>query len=409
VTPGRSDRYPTKVGGCGVCDVDRAFLRASERPRYEEGSDPVRVVDLFCGCGGLTLGIAEAARAADRALEVVLGIDADADAVAVYQANFPMAQVIRDRVERWFDGQLGSPLTATEQRVVTQVGRVDVLAAGAPCQGHSDLNNHTRRIDERNLLYLRVARAAEVLRPKALLIENVPAVLRDSERVVVKTRRVLDAIGYSVDDGVIGLITLGTPQLRRRHVLLAHRGKSIGALSALRPRCDVHPQRDLEWAIGDLRDVAAPRGIDTPSKTSRDNEARISWLFEHGKFDLPNDLRPICHQSEHSYISMYGRLRWDRPAQTITTGFGSMGQGRYVHPSRRRTITAHEAARIQMLPDFFDLSAARSRGAVAALVGNAVPPPLAMRLTLPLLMPSSDQELTAAAGGGVALSSVASA
>ena len=71
---------------------------------------------------------------------------------------------------------------------------------------------------------------------------------------------------------------------------------------------------------------------------------------------------------------MYGRLRWDQPAQTITTGFGSMGQGRYVHPARRRTITPHEAARLQTFPDTFDFGDVTSRKALAKMIGNAVPP-----------------------------------
>ena len=82
---------------------------------------------------------------------------------------------------------------------------------------------------------------------------------------------------------------------------------------------------------------------------------------------------------------MYGRLHWEKTAQTLTTGFGSMGQGRYVHPLRRRTITPHEAARIQMIPDFFDFSKVDSRSALAKLIGNVVPPALGIALGVPLL------------------------
>jgi DNA mismatch endonuclease (patch repair protein) len=97
-------------------------------------------------------------------------------------------------------------------------------------------------------------------------------------------------------------------------------------------------------------------------------------------------MRPKCHRDkEHSYISMYGRLSWDDPAQTITTGFGSMGQGRFVHPALPRTITPHEAARLQTLPDFYDLDTTKARGAWAMVVGNAVPPLLAVRLVEPLI------------------------
>jgi DNA (cytosine-5)-methyltransferase 1 len=74
--------------------------------------------------------------------------------------------------------------------------------------------------------------------------------------------------------------------------------------------------------------------------------------------------------------SVYGRLSWDRPAQTITSGFGSMGQGRYVHPLRRRVITPHEAARLQGLPDFFSFDSVVGRTLLHEMIGNAVPPQL---------------------------------
>jgi DNA (cytosine-5)-methyltransferase 1 len=82
---------------------------------------------------------------------------------------------------------------------------------------------------------------------------------------------------------------------------------------------------------------------------------------------------------------MYGRLRPELPANTITTGFGSPGQGRYIHPTQPRTLTAHEAARLQMFPDFFDFSAARSYKTLAKMIGNAVPMKLTYLLTLGLL------------------------
>jgi DNA (cytosine-5)-methyltransferase 1 len=142
---------------------------------------------------------------------------------------------------------------------------------------------------------------------------------------------------------------------------------------SLQSQCEGHP-RTVRWAIGDLEDVESGGVLDTPSVPTPTNAARIKWLFDNDAYDLDNTQRPPCHQSAHSYVSMYGRLAWDEPAQTVTTGFGSMGQGRYVHPSRQRTITAHEAARLQMLPDFFDFGPARCRSAIARMIGNAVPP-----------------------------------
>ena len=82
---------------------------------------------------------------------------------------------------------------------------------------------------------------------------------------------------------------------------------------------------------------------------------------------------------------MYGRLRWDEAAQTITTGFGSIGQGRYVHPARRRTITPHEAARLQTFPDWYDFGKGTTRAALATMIGNAVPPLLMVALGLEVI------------------------
>jgi DNA (cytosine-5)-methyltransferase 1 len=373
-----------------ACSEDAKFLR-SPRPLYEELPDPVRVVDLFAGCGGLTLGVAEAARRSGRGIDVRLALDSNGDAAGVFHANFPAAIVHTDLVEGWFDGELGSQLTKREDDVHKLVGRVDVLLGGPPCQGHSDLNNRTRRDDERNGLYARMARAAEVLRPEMVLVENVPTVKHDVERIVEVTIRALRAAGFGVDDRVIDLLKLGAPQRRRRHVILALKNRAVDprrVLDMLGPRCEHHPARTVRWAIGDLLDVGGRDMIDTPAVASADNERRMRWLFRYDKYDLPNQLRPICHQSEHSYRSMYGRLQWDEPAQTVTTGFGSMGQGRYVHPGVPRTMTAHEAARLQGLPDFLDFRSARTRGAVARLVGNAVPPVLSMRVAevaLPLI------------------------
>src|SRR6185312_3602501 len=114
----------------------------------------------------------------------------------------------------------------------------------------------------------------------------------------------------------------------------------------------------------------------------------MAFLFEHGLYDLPNNQRPECHRDgNHSYRSVYGRLRWTEPAQTITTGFGSMGQGRYVHPQRRRTLTPHEAARLQTFPDWFDFGKETRRGVLAKAIGNAVPPFLTLQIGQ-LILPS---------------------
>jgi DNA (cytosine-5)-methyltransferase 1 len=367
---------------CVICTRDRAFLRRASRPRYEKYRPVVRIVDLFCGCGGLSLGIAEAARRAGLGTKVSMAIDSDEDAVAVYRSNFPHADVRCVPVEKVFDGHLNAKRSKSEEATRDQVGPVDVLIGGPPCQGSSDLNNHTRRDDPRNALYARMARAAWVLKPALVLVENVPSVRHDVEEVVDVTSRALRRVGYAIHDAIIDLSGLGVPQRRRRHIMLASRDPRVDpriVLESLTVRCDKHPARSVGWAISDLVKTNGHL-FDTPSTPTPRNAKRIAYLFREDLFDLPNRLRPSCHHSDHTYRAMYGRLRWEDPAQTVTTGFGSMGQGRYVHPREPRMITPHEAARLQMLPDFVTFRDAPSRGAIAKMIGNCVPPALGIAI-----------------------------
>jgi len=371
-------------GSCLQCKADARFLRRSTRPKELFGSAPLHVADLFAGCGGMSLGVVEAARRAGRRVKIVLAADTDGHSLKAYKANFPDARISESDVSTLFPGDPGTSLRRVEQEFKETIGRVDVLIGGPPCQGHSDLNNHTRRSDPKNALYLRMARAAEILAPRVVVVENVAAVRRDAGRIVERTRAALEQAGYTVDDRIIDLARVGVPQRRRRHLLLASRGMGIEpkrVLNALESSMSNHPDRTVKWAIEDLRSANGQGMFESPSRATVENVRRIQYLFDNGLYELPNDQRPKCHQNgDHSYVSIYGRLHWDRPAQTITTGFGSMGQGRYVHPSQRRTITPHEAARLQTFPDWFDFGQNGHRTAVASMIGNAVPPLLMLAL-----------------------------
>lgn len=358
----------------------RHSLQRRTRPSFPRDLAALRIVDLFSGCGGLTLGVAQAAAANGLRPDVRLALDFEPLATEVYKKNFRFASRVETApVENFFDGAIGGPRTLTEKRTATRTGTVDVLLGGPPCQGHSNLNNHTRRVDGKNALYLRMVRAAEVLKPRAILVENVPAVLNDrhdGEGVVDRARKHLTVLGYTVADSVIELEKLGVAQTRRRHILFAIQNGETTTPSAVFDALPQHPRRDLRWAIGDLLDIDETSPIDRAPQAQTANNQRMQYLLDNDLYDLPNALRPKCQQGEHSYKSMYGRLRWNEPAQTITSGFGSIGQGRYMHPERLRALTAHEAARIQGFPDYFDFSPCPTRGALATMIGNAVPPAL---------------------------------
>ena len=365
-------------------DYDREWLRSERAPRTRVlgALKPLRIADLFSGCGAMTLGLVEACRAIRKRAQPVLAADCDPTALAVYSANFPGATVESRPLETVLDSDPGERLSQSEVKLKELVGDVDILVGGPPCQGHSDLNNRTRRSDPKNALMLRMARCAEVLEPTHIVVENVPAVVHDRGRVVDLMAKTLSGAGYSVDYGFVDLVEIGVPQRRRRFVLLASRNQ-VDLSSSL--QAFIVPGRTVRWAIEDLGGVETEREFDTASVASPANVRRMEYLFKNELFDLPDEQRPPCHRDKkHSYKSVYGRLSWDEPAQTITTGFGSMGQGRFVHPTERRTLTPHEAARIQMFPDYFDFGET-SRTALAKLIGNAVPPKLTYVLGLALL------------------------
>ena len=351
---------------------DYAFLRKRKRGILDAEFPKFFCVDLFSGCGGLSLGAREACLAVGRRFVPLLAIDKDSASQEVYKKNFKPLRSYRNDIWDIVDGQLSASYTTNEKAILEGLGEVDLLLAGPPCQGHSDLNNHTRREDERNALYERVGRFAEISAPRHILIENVPNIIHSHEHVLESTMNVLVKCGYKVDTGVVSLEDIGIPQKRRRHVLVASLEKCVSITDVIEKHRISHP-RDVRWAIGDLECEKRKGGLTTPTDHTKENLLRIKYLFEHDLFDLPDHMRPACHRNGHTYKAMYGRMKYDQPAQTVTSGFGSPGQGRYIHPSQPRTITPHEAARLQFFPDFFDFSSGVKRGSLAQMIGNAVP------------------------------------
>jgi len=386
-----SNRASIEASETEVAGDDRAYLRSTTPPTGIPGTSPcLRIADLFCGCGGLSLGVQEASRSLGFGCTVALAVDSDDSAAACFERNLPGANVLACDVGKILDGRLGDRLTSREKEWAARVAPLDLLVGGPPCQGHSDLNNFSRRSDPKNSLYLFMGRASEVWTPRHVLVENVVGVKRAKQNVVSLVADRLARLGYFVNEGIVDLWRLGVPQSRRRHVLLASRERTI-KIEAVQSRYEIGP-RDLRWAIGDLEDCPPARLLDQPAETSPANRKRIDYLFDNDLYDLPNEQRPACHRDkEHSYFSIYGRLRWDKPAQTVTTGFYSMPMGRYIHPSQRRTLTAHEAARLQFFPDYFDFSAVKNRTSLARMIGNAVPMKLSYVFARELFVPEASE------------------
>lgn len=357
--------------------------------RVHSGEPSVRLADLYCSVGGLTLGAHVATEILGGSCTVTAAADTDKDALRIYSHNFGPAQVVNESVRDLVDFQITQDASdkyrfrysCASDGIAGHLGRPSLLIGGPPCQGHSSLNNRTRSSDPKNQLLLTMPALAVALGVPALVIENVPNILNDSRNVVQIATELLESSGYYVAQGVIAAGDLGWPQTRKRFFIVARRTPFAAELDEVLSAIRMH-ERPLSWAIGDLLDQPLDDEdvMNSVPKLSDENERRIQWLFENDAYELPDRERPRCHQDGHTYPAVYGRLRWDLPAPTITGGFLSPGRGRFVHPLRKRVITPHEAARIQGFPDSFEFAAEGgpepTRANLAKWIGDAVPPVL---------------------------------
>ncbi len=366
----------------------------------------VRTIDLFCGVGGLTAGVTLAAAEMGQQIRCELAVDADADALAVFGRNHRARRLVDESVQALVDYRVrGEGETATfvyapellDEDVAQCSAGVDLVVAGPPCQGHSNLNNHTRRSDRRNHLYLCAVAFALACRARAVVIENVTSVIHDKDRVVDSARALLEAHGYGVTDGVLAADDMGWPQTRKRHFLIA-RMPVDGCESGPLPLTDVAAAlrdphgRSVMWAIGGEQRLSHDSWLHEPTELTQTNRDRIQWLFENDEHDLALKERPDCHRDGTTYGAAYGRMRADQPAPTITTGYTTPGRGRFVHPHEPRTLNHAEAARLQGFPDAYCFEPKpgqlATRAQLSKWIGNAVTIPLGYAASLSALLPT---------------------
>jgi DNA (cytosine-5)-methyltransferase 1 len=387
------DRPPKTLhnGNSGVDSTQWAnIVKQKLRPTFTSGQE-LKIVDLFAGCGGLSLGTIIASSRLGRTPRIKLAADSWGAALDVYRSNMgDLADTIDEvDISKFVTNPRSVTLSPMGIQFASKAGEIDLLVAGPPCQGHSDLNNSSRRSDPRNLLYTVPVAFGIKTRAKIIIIENVPTVVHSTEGIVDASLEALKKNGYAVSEILADAQAAGLAQKRRRHLLVASKLHTEAQLKALLSCLNTAIQNvSISAFIGDLEDEEedGTRITTKRTKISPENQRRLDFLFDNELHDLPNEHRPPCHRDKkHSYVSMYGRLKMNTPAQTITSGFGSMGQGRYIHPTRRRLITAHEAARLQGFPDYFSFDTAKSISSIRKFIANAVPPPLASILVEILL------------------------
>lgn len=324
-----------------------------------------KAIDLFSGCGGLTLGLRRAG------FKIVAAIDNDSLAASTYKLNHKRIKLIEDSISDV------NPCALMDE-LELKPGDLDLLAGCPPCQGFSTLRtlNGGRVVeDSQKDLVFQFLRFVMEFRPKTIMMENVPGLAQDNR--IDLFRRGVKALGYKFQDGVLDAYDYGVPQRRRRFVFLASKfGVPEFPPKALR-------RRSVRGAIGRLPrpgrsgDVLHDYEVNR-SKSVLDLVSRIP-KDGGGRTDLSDNDQLECHRKCDGFRDIYGRMSWNAPAPTITSGCINPSKGRFLHPEEDRAITLREAAILQGFPRNYRFSFERGRYPAARLIGNAFPPGFARR------------------------------
>lgn len=330
----------------------------------------IGVVDLFCGVGGLSHGLKQGG------LNIIAGFDIDKTCEYAYTHN---------NGAQFFDTDISK---VTKEQVLSLFGnsKIKVLAGCAPCQPFSSyaFKNKKKDPNKYDLLY-QFGRLVEEVQPDIVTMENVPQIASFSLKNVLQDFvDLLENHHYHCSVKVVYCPDYGIPQTRKRLVLLASKFGDIKLISPTHSKDNYVTVKDV---IGDLPPLEAGETSDTDplhraKSLSPLNMQRIMHTPYGGSWkDWPKELMLECHKSENgsSFGSVYGRMRWEKPAPTMTTQCTGLGNGRFGHPEQNRAITAREAALIQTFPQEYKFFADEEHVSIvkaSRYIGNAVPPQL---------------------------------
>lgn len=334
------------------------------------------VIDLFCGAGALTQGFVL------EGFNVVAGLDADGSCKYAYETNNSGALFIEKKIE---------DVTGVELAQHYPEGHVKILVGCAPCQPYSPYNKARQDKDEKWKLLSNFADLISEIEPDIVSMENVPDLAAFKEGEVYQTfvGRLENDYDYTVTPyRDVFCPDYGVPQRRKRLVLFASK---YGKLEILPATHTTDQYNKVEDAIRNLESLQAGQVSQTDpyhkaSRLSELNLRRIKASVPGGTWrDWPEELVAPCHleESGNNYSSVYGRMKWDELAPTITTQCYGFGNGRFGHPDTKqnRAISLREAARLQTFPDdykFVDPETQHySTTVIGRLIGNAVPVKLA--------------------------------
>ena len=332
------------------------------------GNKKIKVVDLFCGIGGLSYGFVK------KGFDVVAGFDIDDTCRYAFEEN---------NRGRFFNQDVNT-VTKEQLDELFEKADIKILAGCAPCQPFSSYAFKVKEKDRNKfgLLYA-FGRLVQEVKPEIVTMENVLQILSFKQAPVLEDFiKTLENEGYRVSVNKVFCPDYGIPQTRKRLVLLASRLGDISLLEKTHKPENYVTVRDV---IGNLPAINAGETCESdPLHTARKltalNMKRIKATpYGGGWKDWPEELILNCHKkgTGKTFGSVYGRMLWDEPSPTITTLCTGIGNGRFGHPEQDRALSLREAALLQTFPvdyRFFPDTETFSLRNVSRYIGNAVPP-----------------------------------
>lgn len=317
-------------------------------------------IDLFCGAGGLSLGLIKAG------FSVIAAIENDSLACETYRSNHPLTRLYNNDINQV------NPKTVLKELGLAK-GELGLLAGCPPCQSFSrlkTLNGTVRNRDPAKNLVRTFSEFVVAIHPKCVLFENVPGVVKSNQfRDLVKTLRSLE---YKIAFEVLNARDYGVAQNRKRLVLLASR---LGDPKIAKPSSK---KFTVKQAFSKLKKSGLKSDPlhNYPQNRSEKIKSLIRAIPKNGgsRIDLPEELVLECHKKTTGFRDVYGRMNWDEPSPTITGGCINPSRGRFLHPTEDRAITLREAATLQGFPQSYTFSLTKGYHSAAQLVGNAFPP-----------------------------------
>ncbi|MDR0979195.1 MAG: DNA cytosine methyltransferase [Lachnospiraceae bacterium] len=344
-------------------------------------------IDLFCGAGGLSLGLKKAG------FDIKLGVDVDEKVLATYKNNFEKVIVIQEDIKK---------INAKDILNNTKIkeGSNFLLAGCPPCQGFSNIGKRDEK-DVKNQLVFEYIRLIKEMKPTFILMENVPGMsIGVGKKIFKKCIEELE-LQYYIEFETLNAADYGVPQIRKRLVLHGVRKDVYKVLMDKFPKeiknilpNKTHSDNEIgkttkkwitvEEVLKGLPEIKAGEKYEgkevfnhVARNISETNLIRLDYIRKHNgsRYCLTDDLVLKCHKNNISYGDTYGVLYNNKPAPTLTSGCTSITKGRYGHPIQNRGISVREAARIQSFPDDFEFVG--NIGSMSLQIGNAVPPKLA--------------------------------